>query len=604
MHRAASPEALLRAAVARLSQAASGFLAPSETGVLPLGHPRRDELRFAALHVLSLLTPSDGARAALEAATGERAATAVAVLEALEPADLPVPARVALATVVADLHSQLASMGDVDVTRALLDATPVGVPLAALVFDSDPVSLDPDAQVSYCQAAQRLESAAHARLGAGLVAFAGNNPRHTLYWVEDDEYALMDVRSSELAGALSWSGAKARSALDVARVVAVDLEGVSEAAASGAVQPAALAAIAEGVQVLTASIDAELVRARAALRADSDSGPDIADRVWELSNAREDLVQRYDATVRHFAVEHTPAETKRKVRDTLARLDPEGFEARRAKAREVQSGVELRALPDAMAMLTAVMPAEHATACYRSIDGLARDPEGSDSEAPVGVRRSDALLALCAQGLSAPARAEAASAGAQAADEGPGVDAVRAQDARISAHVDLIMTLDAFLGLAETPAECVGSGPIPAQDARNLLADATCVTIRRVLVEERTGRPLDAGVRRYQLTDAEREFIFLRDRTCRHPGCGQPAYRCDADHALPYDEGGPTRTRNLGALCRRHHQEKTHGGWTIEESEDDGSCTFVSPLGRRYSHLPEPLLPWAWEEEPPPDGAS
>ncbi len=58
---------------------------------------------------------------------------------------------------------------------------------------------------------------------------------------------------------------------------------------------------------------------------------------------------------------------------------------------------------------------------------------------------------------------------------------------------------------------------------------------------------------------------------------------------------------NLGALCRRHHQEKTHGGWTIEESANDGSCTFVSPLGRHYPHDVEPLLPWAFPEDPPLD---
>jgi hypothetical protein len=474
-----------------------------------------------------------------------------------------------------------------------------------LVFDLDPATLDPDAQVSFCQAAQRLQSATHARLGVGLVAFSGSNPRHTSYWVDDDEYVLTDVRASELATALAWSGSRARSALEAARIVDAELECVADAAASGTVQPAALTAITEGVQALTASIDAELQRARAALQADSDSAPDIADRVWELTNAREELVQRYDATIGRYAVGHTPAETKRKVRDTLAGLDPEGFEARRAKAREAQSGVELRPLPDAMAVLTAIMPAEHATACYRAVDAAARDAQRSDRQSPVGLRRSHALFAFCTQRAVLPDDDGGVGVGSPASSGlRVGGDAAKAPRAGLSAHVDIVMTLDAFLGLSEAPAECVGAGPIPAQDARRFLAEAACVTVRRVLVEERTGRPLDGGVRRYQLTDAERDFIFLRDRTCRHPGCGQPAYRCDADHAVPYDEGGSTSTGNLGALCRRHHQEKTHGGWTIEESDDDGSCTFVSPLGRRYLHTAEPLLPWVWEDQVPPEEPS
>ena len=137
-------------------------------------------------------------------------------------------------------------------------------------------------------------------------------------------------------------------------------------------------------------------------------------------------------------------------------------------------------------------------------------------------------------------------------------------------------------------------GILPTPDeTRAFLADATLVSIRRLLVDDTTGHALDVGVRRYQLTDNERDYLFTRDRTCRRPGCYQPARRCEADHAIPYEEGGPSRTDNLGALCVRHHQEKTHGGWAIEDSGEDGSCTFVSPLGRRYEHKAEPVLPWA-----------
>ncbi len=581
----------LRSAVARLSRAALAFLKPTETDVLPLGEVREQELRDAALRVLVVLGDED-AQARLDRQQWQVGDRALQALAALDLSQIDGVQRSALAVAVASLHADLRALMEADVTRALLDGTPVGADLAALVFETDPEVLDPDAQVSFCQAAQRLESAAHARLGAGLVAFAGSTPRHTAYWVDDEEHTLTDVRSSELASALSWSSNKARTALESARIVNADLDTVAEVAASGGVQPAAFTAIAEGVQFLTASIDAEIERTRAAMRLDTDSAPDLADRIWELTSAREELVQRYDTAIGGYAVEHTLAETKRKVRDTLVRLDPQGFEARRSRAREVQSDVALRPLPDAMAMLTAVMPAEHANACYQAIEGAARDVARTDPEAPIGVRRSAVMYAFCARrGAAQAADADASTAGR--AKRSPSPDAF-SQGVAIAAHVDLVMTLDTFLGLSEAPAECVGVGPIPARAAREFLADSAVVDIRRLLVDPHSGHALDVGSRRYQLTAGERAFLFARDRVCRHPGCNQPAVRCDADHATPYQEGGATRADNLGTLCRRHHLEKTHAGWQIEEGRADGACIFVSPLGRRYVHPSESVLPWVW----------
>lgn len=569
----------LAAAVLRVRSAAVGFLAAGSEGTLPLDAFHVDELRMSALRLLSLLDAEDAGRAAAVISEQERRVDrAVAALEALELRHLHGDDRERLLGAASAVVAGLRASGDEGVTRALLDVTPPGPELAGLVFGCDPAALGPDSQVSYCQAAQRLESAAHARLSAGLVAFAGANPRNTQYFVDGDEFELTDVRASELASALSWSGTKARNAVESARLMSNELEALAEAASAGSLQPAALGAITDGARLLTSSIDEEIERARQALRHDTDSQDDISDRIWELTNAREELVQRYDTAVSSFAPTHTLAETKRKVRDTLAKLDPQGFEARRAKARAVESGVEFRSLPDAMAMITAVMPAEHATACYRAIDTVARDSKPSDPTAPIGVRRTDALLAFCTH-TTCPDDGEAAGRG-------------------IAAHVDIVMTLEAFLGITETAAECIGAGPIPASAARAVIADASLVTLRRVIVDGTTGHALDLGVRRYQLTAVERDYIAARDRSCRRPGCNQPAHKCETDHATPFHDGGASRTDNLGALCVRHHQEKTHGGWTIEASAADGSCTFVSPLGRRYEHEPEPVLPWTIPDPP------
>jgi hypothetical protein len=41
------------------------------------------------------------------------------------------------------------------------------------------------------------------------------------------------------------------------------------------------------------------------------------------------------------------------------------------------------------------------------------------------------------------------------------------------------------------------------------------------------------------------DFVRCRDLTCRWPGCDVPAVRCDADHTIPYAQGGLTHAANL-----------------------------------------------------------
>ena len=62
---------------------------------------------------------------------------------------------------------------------------------------------------------------------------------------------------------------------------------------------------------------------------------------------------------------------------------------------------------------------------------------------------------------------------------------------------------------------------------------------------------------------------------------GRRASRCQIDHAEAWEDGGGTDVANLGMLCVRHHQLKTHGGWVLTESAADGSCTWTSPLAAK-----------------------
>jgi hypothetical protein len=82
-----------------------------------------------------------------------------------------------------------------------------------------------------------------------------------------------------------------------------------------------------------------------------------------------------------------------------------------------------------------------------------------------------------------------------------------------------------------------------------------------------------------------REYITARDVTCRFPTCRQPAWRCDLDHSVPYDQGGRTCVCNLGGLCRFHHQLKQHRRWRLIQSV--GTFTWTTPAGRAYIAEPD-----------------
>jgi hypothetical protein len=90
----------------------------------------------------------------------------------------------------------------------------------------------------------------------------------------------------------------------------------------------------------------------------------------------------------------------------------------------------------------------------------------------------------------------------------------------------------------------------------------------------------------YQVAARLREFMNLRDLTCRFPTCRQPAWRCDADHTKPHDQGGLTCLCNLGPLCRYHHQLKQQPGWRLDQPAL-GTFTWTTPTGRTYNTQPD-----------------
>jgi hypothetical protein len=125
-------------------------------------------------------------------------------------------------------------------------------------------------------------------------------------------------------------------------------------------------------------------------------------------------------------------------------------------------------------------------------------------------------------------------------------------------HVDVDAT--AFERGSARPGERCrirGIGPIPVAVARRFAAEGSVKVIERGGADVRRvahlGRTIPAHVR---------TALEARDETCVVPGC-EARTGLEIDHIVPLAAGGPTSLDNLARLCRFHHAQKTHRGWSL-----------------------------------------
>ena len=134
--------------------------------------------------------------------------------------------------------------------------------------------------------------------------------------------------------------------------------------------------------------------------------------------------------------------------------------------------------------------------------------------------------------------------------------------------VYIVITLDTLLGLADTPADVSGMGPIPADLARELAADGRWRLSSRHRDRWDGDRHLPTHLhpwRRPRPTHPSRETY------CRMPGCNRQTAGCDLDHTIPYPAEPGTTDQNLGPLCRGHHNLKTHHGYQLTNLPPPGT---------------------------------
>ena len=177
--------------------------------------------------------------------------------------------------------------------------------------------------------------------------------------------------------------------------------------------------------------------------------------------------------------------------------------------------------------------------------------------------------------------------------------------AGVKAQVDLVIDLNTLLGLQDAMGSCSEGSRTPfavaGSDIRDFLSAVDCdLTLRRLVTDPLRGHLIDLGRTRYTPSAELRRLIHARDITCRFPGCNRSAKGGQIDHAREWIRGGETSSANLGALCTRHHQLKTHGGWSIVDSRADGSCAWRAPHGAIYRVAPRCQAPDPPPQAPPP----
>lgn len=133
-----------------------------------------------------------------------------------------------------------------------------------------------------------------------------------------------------------------------------------------------------------------------------------------------------------------------------------------------------------------------------------------------------------------------------------------------------------------------GYGPITPATARALAAGGIW---RRLVTDPVTDQLLDLGHTRYRPSSALADHVRARDGSCVRPGCPAPARDCQLDHTQAWDHtdpsaGGVTAPANLGPLCQRDHQTKTHGDFELEQIAP-GVFEWTTPTGHRYRRNPD-----------------
>ncbi|NNG36996.1 DUF222 domain-containing protein [Nakamurella aerolata] len=214
----------------------------------------------------------------------------------------------------------------------------------------------------------------------------------------------------------------------------------------------------------------------------------------------DDQARLLDAGMSERVCGWSPADTERAVRKAVYTIDPHGSVDKRAHA-ESERRVTLRPLPDAMAMVSALLPVEQGVAIYTALTGAAKNTKTIGDQRTLDQLRADALIHRLSS--ADPRSADPHSADPRSADPRgaapPGTSAFGAESADPATHpvpsapsdpttpdtentglvphpapppilVNMTISANTLLANSNEPAILAGYGPIPAELGRALAA--------------------------------------------------------------------------------------------------------------------------------------
>jgi len=383
--------------------------------------------------------------------------------------------------------------------------------------------------------------------------------------VEATIASLQAVRAELLHQANVWCGIES-SASDAKRAIPQRSLRAELACASRIPERTAERLIAES-STLTQSLPTTL----AALRVGDISYRHAQLLVDAVSVLSSDDAATLEQTALPFARTLTSAKFERKLRALREGIAPGSIVERHLAAvddREVQYSPGR----DGMAWLSAYLPAADALGIFNRITEVAGHLRGSTID---GVRDERTLTQLRADVLR------------DLLIDGDIANGAPPRGIRPTVFVTVpALTL---LGRSDEPAILDGYGPIDADTARQLAAGAP--SFIRLLTHPETGAVLSVGQSSYRVPADLKNWLRVRDGTCRFPGCSRSARQTDIDHTIDWALGGETRHDNLAHLCVGHHTLKHATAWQVRQSTspDDapGTLEWISPSGRSYRSEPE-----------------
>ncbi|MFJ5699632.1 DUF222 domain-containing protein [Arthrobacter sp. NPDC093139] len=271
------------------------------------------------------------------------------------------------------------------------------------------------------------------------------------------------------------------------------------------------------------------------------------------------------------AGELVPGRFRAKVRGWRERHHPVSIEARHGRSVKDR---RLEYVPDrdGMAWLSAYVAADVAAAVWSRATEAARALQGPAESRTLAQLRTDVAASWLLGGVA---------------------------EVTPSPRAQVLVTVPVFslLGAGAEPAILDGYGPVPPSMARRLVGDGAG-SFLRVLIDPRSGAPLEIGRASYRVSKAMRQWLRLRDGRCPFPGCNNHSLDNEADHLLAWAEGGGTGVSNLGQPCRKHHRLKHTTAWRPTDAARDQPPGWISPAGRSYPSEQQDWEPSHWPDHP------